>query len=90
MSPWNDRTVHVTIRPAGRDRIEIVRYDRSGKWYLEDDHTRKHLTLKEAVAFAADRPAVDWHEGMPGGRRFDAEVRKMRASVAETKERADG
>lgn len=75
-----DRTVHVTIVPASRERIEIVRYDRAGKWFYEDSGRRsRQITLAEAVKFAAqDRPAVIWHEGLPGGRTFDAAVRRAR------------
>lgn len=75
-----DRTVHCTIIPADGGRIEIVRYDRSGKWWYEAGETRKLLTLAAAVKFAAqDRPAVIWHEGLLGGRAFDAAVRRARA-----------
>lgn len=77
----SDRTVHVTIVPASGDRIEIVRYDRAGKWYYEDRGRRRRLTLAEAVEFArVDRPAVIWHEGRQGGKAFDAKVRKLRES----------
>lgn len=75
----SDRTVHVTIIPAAGDRIEIVRYNRAGKWYYEDGGRRRHLMLAEAAAFAReDRPAVIWHEGRKGGAAFDAKVRKLR------------
>ncbi|GLU91329.1 hypothetical protein Agsp01_35840 [Agromyces sp. NBRC 114283] len=75
-----DRTVHCTIVPIGGGRIEIVRYDRSGKWFYESGATRWRLTLDEAASMADDRPAVIWHEGRPGGLMFDARVRRMRAS----------
>ena len=75
-----DRTVHCTIIPIGGGRIEIVRYDRSGKWFYESGATRRMLTLDEAAAMADDRPAVIWHEARAGGRMFDARVRRMRAS----------
>lgn len=77
----DDRTVHCTIVPVGGGRIEIVRYDRSGKWRREDGNSRSPLTLAQAVLYAeVDRPAVIWHEGLPGGRAFDAAVRKARAA----------
>lgn len=77
----DDRTVHCTIVPVGGGRIEIVRYDRAGKWYREDGGNRTRITVAEAVSVAAqDRPAVLWHEGRPGGRAFDAKVRKARAA----------
>lgn len=81
----NDRTVHVEILPMGGGHIEIVRYDRSGKWFYEDKNhpsARRRLTLAEAVGFARiDRPAVIWHEGRLGGRAFDAAVRRLRGGV---------
>lgn len=77
-----DRVVHCTIVPYGGGRIEYVRYDRSGHWYREDGGRRTKITLNEAVAAAAeDRAAVVWHEGKPGGRIFDARVRKARAAA---------
>lgn len=77
-----DRTVHCTIVPAtGGPRIEIVRYDRAGKWWYESGDQRKPLTVTEAVEYASStRPSVIWHEGMPGGRRFDSLVRKARST----------
>lgn len=78
-----DRTVHCTIVPLGGGRIEIVRYDRAGKWYYESTNgsrkMRRLITVAEAVEFAADtRPAVLWHEGRAGGLMFDAKVRRAR------------
>lgn len=77
-----DRRVHVTIVPFDGDRIEIVRYDRAGKWWYESGGVRRPLTLAEAVRFAEDRPAVIWHEGRPGGKVFDARVRLLRSGVS--------
>ncbi len=78
----SDRTVHVEILPIGGGHVEIVRYDRSGKWFYENkDHLtkRRRLTLVEAAGFArVDRPALIWQEGKPGGRAFDAAVRRLR------------
>lgn len=75
----DDRRVHLTIVPSMGGRIEIVRYERAGKWWYEAGMTRRPLTLRQAAEFGQDRPAVIWHEGIPGGSRFDAEVRKVRA-----------
>lgn len=76
-----DRTVHCTIVPVSGGRIEYVRYDRAGKWYREDGAERTRIALADAVKAAArDRPEVIWHEGRPGGRAFDAQVRKTRGS----------
>jgi hypothetical protein len=67
----DDRTVHgLTI-----DRKEIVRYDRSGKWYVEGGGIRWRLTVDGAAwlaAFGTFKP------GLPGGQLFDARVRKFR------------
>lgn len=80
MTDNTDRTVHCTIVPPGGGWIEYVRYDRSGKWYREDGGRRTRITFAAAVAAASQtRPAVVWHEGMRGGRLFDARVRKARA-----------
>lgn len=77
----NDRTVHCTIVPVGGGRIEIVRYDRAGKWFYESGDVRKPLVLSEAVKYASDkREAVIWHEGVPGGKLFDAAVRRARGT----------
>ncbi|WP_413354062.1 hypothetical protein [Microbacterium sp. 1P06AB] len=84
MNTRNDRTVHCTVIPIDGGRIEIVRYDRSGKWYREEGDRRRPLTLGQAVLYAeVDRPAVIWHEGRPGGRAFDAMVRRARLIAAE-------
>lgn len=82
MSEIPDRRVHCTIvPPTGGPRIEIVRYERAGKWWYESGKQREPLTLKKAAKFASDeRPAVIWHEGVPGGSRFDALVRQARGS----------
>lgn len=74
-----DRRVHAVIVPnTGGSMIEIVRYDRAGKWWYESGEQRRPLSIKEAASFVQNRPAVIWHEGIPGGQRFDAEVRKLR------------
>ena len=71
----SDRTVHA----AGRG-VEIVRYDRSGKWYKEiPGLPRVKLTVEEA-AQQATLPWFVWHPNLPGGRRFDALVRKRKAT----------
>lgn len=80
-----DRTVHCTIVPHDGARIEIVRYDRAGKWWYESDGKRRQIKLAEAVKFAADtRSAVIWHEGRYGGTRFDDAVRRLRAALPGT------
>ena len=70
-----DRTVHA-VHPDGD---AIVRYDRAGKWFLEEVDGRRHpLQIPTAVD-----AAVRWvrHEdgtiryGLPGGTVFDARCR---------------
>ena len=76
----DDRIVHCTISPVGGGRIEIVRYGRAGKCFLEDGARRKPLTVRQAASFAAEqRPAMIWNEGAFGGKAFDAAVRRLRA-----------
>lgn len=79
-----DRKVHAKTA----DGIEIVRYDRSGKWYFErQDGTRRPVSVGEAAAVAAEAvkyepipaPAGVYLE-LPGGRRFDAIFRKLHAN----------
>ena len=69
-----DRTVHATTAAGG----EIVRYDRSGKWYYEHSGRRVHIELAEAVTWALQTGATV-RLGLPGGVRFDAAVRRLRA-----------
>jgi len=78
----SDRTVHGEGHDE-RGPFEAVRYDRSGKWYLEWDprflvevdgkrpRTRRLVSVAEA-AESVGRAFL----GKPGGRRFDTLVRK--------------
>jgi hypothetical protein len=65
----SDRTVH------GRyGRSEIVRYDRSGAWYIEHKEggragTRKRLTVREAADWIITTDS--WNRGLAGGAVFD-------------------
>lgn len=71
----DDRTVHA-IRDDG---VELVRYDRSGKWYIEHDRVRDHVTIAEAVSVAR----MWFHQygevrfGLPGGTAFDRKLRDL-------------
>lgn len=73
----NDRTVH-----AAYDGIEVVRYDRAGKWYLEPtDPTLKRQQVSIADAVAAARWGKRYangqiHLGRCGGSRFDSLVQQ--------------
>ena len=74
-----NRTVHAWLREDGQIAAEVVRYDRSGKFYIEyrDDRPRRQVTLTEAAQACVDHHA---HFGRPGGSRFDAKVRALRAA----------
>ncbi len=66
-----DRTVHAKFI----DQIEVVRYDRAGKWYIEylDGRKRKHVGVLDAAEEAARiaREGGVIYYGQPGGGRFD-------------------
>ena len=72
---YNDRAVHAAF--PGLE--EIVRYDRSGKWYIEPvDGKRRQVGIGEAVARAQelqDRGGTIFLD-LPGGGRFDHLVRR--------------
>ncbi len=75
-----DRTVHATLS-NGR---QVVRYDRSGKWYAEtpgkkDDRDR--LSIADASHLAM-LPGATAQLGLPGGQQFDAKVRQIDAARA--------
>ena len=77
-APFNhDRTVHARVREGDQIISEVVRYNRSGKFYIEyrDDRARKHVTIAQAVEAAVDHHV---YLGRPGGTRFDAKVRDLR------------
>lgn len=78
-----DRTVHARL---GQHR-ELVRYNRSGKWYVENLTTagarvgvREPRTVQGAASEAIYMSSQGGHVylGRPGGQRFDALVRKIR------------
>lgn len=70
------RVVH-----ASNATIEVVRYDRSGKWYVENVRgtKREPVKLAEAVAIAVKIKKTGKgrvYFGLMGGQRFDAAVRR--------------
>ena len=72
----NDRRVH----GRAADGTEVVRYDRAGKWWIEDaDGSRRPLSLAGAVDVMR-QPQSIWYPGVLGGRAFDARVIKFRSS----------
>lgn len=77
-----DRMIHASMETNGSTAV-VVRYNRSGKWYLERDARalipRRALKLHEAVEVA-----ISWldsggliHFDRPGGRQFDRRVRAI-------------
>lgn len=77
----NDRTVH-----AGYEGMEIVRYDRGGKWYLEPTDAalpRQHVGVKQAArqAVYAIENGGDFTPRLPGGASFDRYVAAFAAAA---------
>ena len=72
----DDRTVHA----LGKGR-EVVRYNRAGKWYVENqDGSRRAVTLDQAVSEAADISSANGgiiRYGRAGGSAFDARMRRF-------------
>lgn len=74
----SDRTVHAT---SAVGRLEMVRYDRAGKWYIEGTlpkhGPRASVTVKEAIDIARRwaRSGGTVNYGLPGGQVFDRGVR---------------
>lgn len=76
MTDVGDRTVHAENE---RRSARIVRYDRAGKWYREVDGVRRLRVTVEYAAENAVQPDWVWYEGLPGGQKFDALVRRKLA-----------
>lgn len=75
-----DRTVHATLTTDAGVHLEIVRYSRSGKWWLEGGQPKRiAMSVHDAVVLCTVDPEAVWHEGRAGGQTFDARVRKTRA-----------
>ena len=70
-----DRRVHA-VGPS--QDVELVRYDREGKWYIEAIGEHRRVSIDEAVRYAVGLHGMDGvvHFGIPGGRRFDQLVRR--------------
>lgn len=80
----NDRRVH-----ARSETLEVVRYDRAGKWYLEcardaPPKERTQVTIREAVDAARkiQRLGGVVCPGLRGGSRFDSLLREDVATNA--------
>ncbi len=73
MTAMPDRRVHAEHR-TGK---QIVRYERAGAWkYCDADGDEMRISVMDAATYAIH---AGWtvHFGIPGGSRFDAEVRRM-------------
>lgn len=84
----SDRTVH-----AEDEGIEVVRYDRAGKWFVESKRPSallpaRPVTLLRAaeVALRCNERGGTIHLRRPGGSRFDAKVRWLLDGRAELRE----
>lgn len=55
--------------------MEVVRYDRAGKWYLEPRNgtRRQHVNIDQAAQYAVHSDAEIFFN-KPGGRAFDRKV----------------
>lgn len=72
-----DRTVH-----ARYPGMEIVRYDRAGKWFFEPTNPmlkRQQVSIAHAAEQAvwASENGGAIYFGLPGGKHFDSQVRKL-------------
>jgi hypothetical protein len=72
----DDRRLHAVTS----DGTEIVRYNRAGKWYAERPglNWRRQIKFSEAIRQACLAGATV-RLGIPGGGRFDARIKEMRA-----------
>lgn len=82
-----DRTVHATYNAdpecLEKYRVEIVRYDNAGKWFIEYAEGRKHLTVTAAAAWARHGMAKFGGSvvlGLHGGSTFDRLIQSGRLS----------
>lgn len=75
----------------GDKTLELVRYDRAGKWYIEPTEPRlprQRVTLDEAV----EEAACWWSNGgspvcgVPGGSTFERRLQKRYAPTAAAKD----
>lgn len=72
----SDRIVHAVSKTGA---TEVVRYDRQGRWYLEQSGAPQRMRLTTVQAAAAQAVAMEQDGGIiftgkPGGKQFDAKV----------------
>lgn len=78
-----DRRIHARgsgTGPDQEDSIDLVRYDRAGKWYVEGCGLRRHVSFAAAVDIAETivRNGGTVFFGLPGGGRFDQRLEDYR------------
>lgn len=86
-----DRSVHVTIVPPdGSDRLDVVRYRRARKWWVEGtlrgEQIREQVTVAQAAEIAAchtQHPWVIYYPHADGGQ-------TLAAAIARSTDRQDG
>jgi hypothetical protein len=67
------RRVHARLTGV----VEVVRYDRAGKWYVEPVAGRRwRVSMQEAAQHAARHGLVP-NYGLPGGATFDGALRRL-------------
>lgn len=72
----DDRTVHARFTTG----LEVVRYDRAGRWYFEKEGEKcQRVTIQQAVTLvrrglAEREPTVEVFPGRRGGGAFDRKV----------------
>ena len=82
MASEHDRTVHAR---SASGEIELVRYDRAGRWYVEDKGAKERVrTVGDAVGIALlfERNGGEILLQQPGGQQFDNKVAGARAKNA--------
>lgn len=82
-----NRTVHAEFRGEFGRMVEVVRYERAGKWWLEWDGGRRAVSVADAATHAVSRSGVVFL-GRPGGRLFDAKVCQSRTGTSREAESA--
>lgn len=79
----HNRQVHAT---SANGKMEVVRYDREGRWYVEGEggHRMRLVSVKAAVeaAMTMEDEGGQILLRQPGGKRFDSMVAAAKAKQA--------
>jgi len=73
---YPDRRVHCEL-----GQLQIVRYERAGKWYIEAGGAAPRVPVtcagaaRYALAYKEKNPETVIHLGVPGGAAFDRKIR---------------